>query len=259
MSFRKETLAEGVELYCGDMRDVLPALGKVGHVICDPPYEEELHAAFGSIRQIRTDGKHRSRHSDLDFESVNDDRGDFAKLLVDAADGWLLVFTLAEGIRAWRDDIQAASGKWHGSLFWVKPDAAPRFNGQGPARGAECAALAWCGKGYRSWNSGGKRGVYTHCVNVGRQGEHPTEKPIPLMSELVLDFTKPGELICDPFCGSGATGVAAVKAGRRFIGVDQSEKWFDLSRRRIEAALREPDMFIAPPKPAEQLSILDEV
>ena len=116
---RREILAEGIELWCGDCLDVLPTLGKVGHVICDPPYEEELHAAFGSIRQIRTDGKHRSRHSELDFESVNSDRSEFASALVSASNGWLLVFTLAEGIRAWRDDIQADGGKWHGSLFWI--------------------------------------------------------------------------------------------------------------------------------------------
>lgn len=258
MTFRVEQLAEGVQCILGDCLEVLPTLGKVGHVLCDPPYEEEVHAAFGSIRQIRTDGKHRSRHSELDFESVNVDRDRFASALVESCEGWLLVFTLAEGVRAWRDGIQAAGGKWHGSLFWVKPDAAPRFNGQGPARGAECAALAWCGGGYRSWNAGGKRGVYTHCVNVDRQGEHPTEKPISLMSELVADFTKPGELICDPFCGSGATGVAAVKAGRRFIGIEQNDRWFDLSCRRISDALKQGDMFIDPPKPAEQLSMLSE-
>lgn len=253
---RVEQLAEGVTLYLGDCLEVLPTLGKVGHVLSDPPYEEELHAAFGSIRQIRTDGKHRSRHSDLTFGSVNVDRGAFAKAMVDACEGWLLVFTLAEGVRAWRDDIITADGKWHGTLFWVKPDAAPRFNGQGPARGAECAALAWCGGGYRAWNGGGKRGVYTHCVSVGRQGEHPTEKPIPLMAELIADLTMPEQLICDPFMGSGSTGIAAVRHGRRFVGIEQNEKWFDLSCRRIGDALKQGDMFVQHPKPIKQESFV---
>jgi site-specific DNA-methyltransferase (adenine-specific) len=249
---RIETIAKGVTLYLGDCREILPTLGKASHVISDPPYEDELHRVFGSARSIRTDGKKRSRHDTLGFVGVNADRPEFAKLMVDASSGWLIVFSLAEGIRAWRDDIQAAGAKWDQTLFWVKPDATPRFNGQGPARGAECAAVAWCGSGHRSWNAGGKRGVYTHCVNVGRQGEHPTEKPLPLMAEIIADFTRPGDLICDPFAGSGTTGIACVKAGRRFVGIESDPKYFDLCLRRISEAASQPDMFVAPPPKAKQ-------
>lgn len=244
---------EGVELYLGDCLEVLPTLGRVSHIIGDPPYEDELHKAIGRIR--RNDG--REMIQDLGFEGVNASRGSIAAACVEICDGWLILFTLAEGVRAWRDDIQAAGGKWDTTLAWIKPDASPRFNGQGAARGFENAVTAWCGKGYRRWNGGGKRGVYTHLVNFQRQGEHPTEKPIPLMSEIVLDYTEPGDLICDPFCGSGSTGVAAVKTGRRFVGIEQNERWFDLSRKRISDALKQPDMFVSHPKPAEQLSILD--
>lgn len=245
---RIETIAEGVTLYLGDCREILPTLEGVRHIITDPPYEDELHNAMGSIR--RNDG--REMVQDLGFEGINASREDVAAALVKAAEGWLIVFTLAEGVRAWRDPIQAAGGKWDTTLAWVKPDASPRFNGQGAARGFECAVTAWCGKGYRSWNAGGKRGIYTHCVNVGRQGEHPTEKPLSLMAEIIRDYTKPGELICDPFCGSGTTGVAAVKSGCQFIGIELDEKWFDLARRRITDALQQTDMFIERPKPAKQ-------
>jgi DNA modification methylase len=64
-------------------------------------------------------------------------------------------------------------------------------------------------------------------------------------------------LVFDPFMGSGTTGVACVKLGRRFVGVEIDPGYFDITRRRIEAALKQPDMFVAHPKPAEQLSILD--
>jgi site-specific DNA-methyltransferase (adenine-specific) len=245
---RIETIAEGVTIYLGDCREILPALDGVKHVISDPPYEDELHKAMGSIR--RNDG--REMVQDLGFDGINASRDEVAAALVKASNGWLIVFTLAEGVRAWRDPIQAAGGKWDTTLAWIKPDASPRFNGQGAARGFECAVTAWCGKGYRSWNAGGKRGIYTHCVNVGRQGEHPTEKPLSLMAEIVRDYTQPGELICDPFCGSGTTGVAAVRAGRQFVGIERDEKWFDLSRRRVTEALRQPDMFVQAPKPAKQ-------
>ncbi len=249
---RKEVLAEGVEAHLGNCLEVLPTLSDVKHILTDPPYEDELHKAMGSIR--RNDG--REMVQDLGFDGVNSTRDEIAAALVAASNGWLIVFTLAEGVRAWRDPMQAAGAKWDTTLAWVKPDASPRFNGQGAARGFECAVTAWCGTGYRSWNAGGKRGIYTHCVNTNRQGEHPTEKPVPLMMELVQDFTKPDEVILDPFMGSGTTGVAAVKLGRRFIGIEQDERYFDLSCRRICAALSQPDMFISRPKIARQGDLL---
>jgi site-specific DNA-methyltransferase (adenine-specific) len=247
---RVEHLAEGVTLYLGDCREVLPTLDAIKHVITDPPYEDELHAAVGKINRLRNDG--RRTVDNLNFDGINATRDEVATALVKASNGWLIIFTLAEGVRAWRDPMQAAAAKWDTTLAWVKPDASPRFNGQGAARGFECAVTAWCGTGYRKWNGGGKRGVYTHCVNFQRQGEHPTEKPLPLMSDLVSDYTQPGELICDPFLGSGATGVAAVRAGRCFVGIEKDEKWFDLACRRISDALSRPDLFIKSPARAER-------
>ena len=234
-------------LYLGDSLEILPAL-TVDHVIGDPPYEDELHKAMGRIQ--RTDG--REMVQDLGFDGVNAGRADIAAAAVAASAGWVILFTLAEGVRAWRDDLQAAGAKWDTTCFWIKPDASPRFNGQGPARGAECFVTSWAGKGHRRWNAGGKRGVYTHCVNTGRQGEHPTEKPVPLMMDLVQDFTQPGQVICDPFLGSGTTGVACVALGRRFIGIEQNERWFDLACRRIEEAYKQPRLFAEPaPKPMQ--------
>lgn len=244
---RKEVLSDDIEIWLGDSREVLPTLS-VDHIIGDPPYEDELHGAIGRIR--RNDG--REMIQSLGFDGVNTDREELARLCVGASNGWVILFTLAEGVRAWRDPIQAHGGKWDTTLFWVKPDASPRFNGQGAARGAECAVTAWAGKGYRSWNGGGKRGVYTHCVNTNRQGEHPTEKPVPLMAELVRDFTRAGQVICDPFCGSGSTGVACANLDRGFIGIERDEKWFDLSRRRISDALKQPRFdFSAQSKPKQ--------
>lgn len=241
---RKEVIGDAT-LYLGNSLEILPTLDGVSHVIGDPPYEDEMHKAFGSdIR--RTDGAHLPRNvknlKPLEFDGVNAVRSSIAAACVRASSGWVILFTLAEGVRAWRDDIQAAGGKWDTTCFWIKPDAAPRFNGQGPARGAECFVTAWAGNGYRRWNGGGKRGIYTHCVNTGRQGEHPTEKPVPLMMDLVSDFTQSDDTICDPFMGSGTTGVACIKFGRRFIGIEQDPNWFDLACRRIAAAERQPDM-----------------
>jgi DNA modification methylase len=58
-----------------------------------------------------------------------------------------------------------------------------------------------------------------------------------------LEFIKPELSICDPFMGSGTTGVACARLGRRFIGIEIEPKYFDIACRRIEAAQRQPDMF----------------
>lgn len=245
---RVERLSEDVTLYLGDSVEILPRLS-VDHVIGDPPYEDELHSAFGK-KIDRNDGAHLPRSVNmlkaLEFEGVNAARSVIAAACVAASSGWVILFSLAEGVRAWRDDLQAAKAKWDTTCFWVKPDSSPRFNGQGPARAAECFVTCWAGTGYRKWNGGGKRGLYTHCVNTGRQGEHPTEKPVPLMVEIVADFTQPGETVCDPFMGSGTTGVACVRLGRGFVGIERDPKWFDLSCRRISDELRRPRLQLEP-------------
>jgi site-specific DNA-methyltransferase (adenine-specific) len=243
---REERIGDA-RLLMGDCREILPGLGPVDHIITDPPYEDEMHAAVGRINRIRCDG--RQTVDDLGFGGINTDRAEVARLLVEASSGWAIIFCLAEGVRAWRDDLQACGAKWDTVLAWVKPDASPRFNGQGAARGFECAATVWCGKGYRRWNGGGRRGVFIHPVNAGRQGEHPTEKPLPLMMDLVGLYTQPGQTVLDAFAGSGTTGVACARLGRRFVGVERDQRWFDLSCRRIEAAYRQADLFLAPPAP----------
>ena len=251
MIIREEIIGD-CRLLLGDCREILPGLGRVNHIISDPPYEEELHKAVGKIR--RNDGV--LMPTSLGFDGINLIRDEISGLCVSASEGWVLLFTLAEGVREWRDGLQKFGAKYDTCLAWIKPDAMPRFNGQGAARGFECAVTAWCGTGYRSWNGGGKRGVFTHCVNTDRQGEHPTEKPIPLMLELVELYTNQGETVLDPFCGSGSTGVACAKRNRKFIGIEQNEKWFDLACKRIRQAYAQPDMFIEPTPKAKRETMI---
>jgi len=255
---RKEQLSDDVTVWLGDCLEVLPRLEGVDHVISDPPYEDETHAAnerLSEARGMRNDGGKEFRA--FGFEGINATRSAVSSAVVSASHGWAILFCLAEGVRAWRDDLKSSGAKYDTCLFWVKPDASPRFNGQGAARGAECAVTAWCGTGYRSWNGGGKRGVFTYCVNTNRQGEHPTEKPLPLMAELVTLYTNVGQLICDPFMGSGTTGVASINLGRRFVGIERDVKWFDLSCRRLNDALRRPRLPFDEPKKVIQTSMFD--
>lgn len=89
-----------------------------------------------------------------------------------------------------------------------------------------------------------------------RVREHPNEKPLELIRGLVDTHSNIGDIILDPFMGSGTTGVAAVNLGRKFIGIEIEEKYFDIACRRISEALRQPDMFIEKPKPLKQEAML---
>lgn len=234
-------------LYLGDCLEVMRNIESVDHIICDPPYEQVLHTAMGVLRTLRTDGKEyaSNRLEGLSFEGIDEIRSEVAKACVAVSNGWIILFTLAEGVREWRDQLQGAGAKYDTCLAWVKPDATPRFNGQGAARGFECAVTAYAGKGHKRWNGGGKRGVYVHNVNNSeRHGEHPTEKPRRLMAEIIADFTNPDQSVLDPFMGSGTTGVAAVQMGRDFIGIEREPKYFDIACKRIEQAQRQRDLFI---------------
>ena len=223
----------------------------IRQVVHNRPYEASLHDSKNKLRsRLRSDGGPDLQG--LDFAPIDAIRAAVVATASEKCTGWFIAFCTVEGTWEWAQVINASPMKYKRACAWVKPDSTPQLNGQGPAQGYECFVAAWAGEGHARWNSGGKRGVYTHLVNYGRQGEHPTEKPVPLMAEIIADFTLPGQLICDPFCGSGSTGVAAVRHGRRFIGIEQNERWFDLSCRRIEAALKQDDMFVQRPKPIKQ-------
>lgn len=244
---RVETIGDAT-LYNGDCLEVMSTIGRVDHMIFDPPYEATLHAAKNSLkgRKHRNDGV--AELKGLDFAPIDAIRNQVVTLGVCHCDGWFIAFCTPEGVAKWADAINPSKLKYKRACVWVKPDSTPQLNGQGPAQGAENFVCAWSGKGYSRWNAGGKRGVYTHCVNVGRDGRHPTEKPVPLMRELLTDFTNPGELILDPFMGSGTTGVACARMGRRFIGIELDPKYFDVACDRIRKAYDQGDMFTEPAK-----------
>ena len=83
--------------------------------------------------------------------------------------------------------------------------------------------------------------------------DHPCPKPLGLMELLVMQFTDPGETILDPFMGSGTTGVACAKLGRKFIGCEIDPKYFEIAVRRINDAMDETVLldWAAKPEQAE--------
>lgn len=229
-------------LYLGDCLEILPALEPVDHMITDPPYEKIMHAAKAGSAVNRPDGT--SHYSPLGFEPIDDIRQRYVDLSVFKCKGWFIAFCTSEGVGRWADAINPTPMKYKRACVWVKPDSMPQMNGQGPAQGAEHFVCAWGGRKHSRWNAGGKRGVYTHCVNnAERSGKHAAEKPRALMTELVHDFTNPGDVILDCFAGSGTTGDAALMAGRHFIGIEKDPEHFDLMVRRLKQAQRHFDNF----------------
>lgn len=242
-------------LYCGDSLKIVPTVGEVDHMIFDPPYEAIMHESKNDRAPARLDSG-PALHG-LDFDAIDSIRPAVVAM-GEQCGGWFIAFCTSEGVWPWAQEINASPMKYKRACVWVKPDSTPQLNGQGPAQGAEHFVCAWAGKGHAKWNAGGKRGVYTYCVNnPDRHGEHPTEKPRSLMEEIIADFTNPDDLILDPFMGSGTTGIAALRLGRRFIGIEQNPRYFEIARARIAATLSGASGFKRQTHDERQASIFD--
>lgn len=237
-------------VYLGRFTTIFVEASNWDHVITDPHYDAEAHT-----QQRRVLGKGVTACRDLEnatlpFEPLTGaDRDLLCVGAVQKCSGWFLSFCQAESVGDWRDSMKLAGAKWRRSGVWVKPDSAPQLSGDRPACGHEAIAIAWCGRGRSSWNGGGSRAVWTfpkHDPGNGHGGasnEHPTQKPLRLMRELVAAFTQPGDMVCDPFMGSGTTGVACLELGRKFIGTEINPDYFEIACRRLSAAHAQRRLF----------------
>jgi site-specific DNA-methyltransferase (adenine-specific) len=77
------------------------------------------------------------------------------------------------------------------------------------------------------------------------EGKHPTQKPVELLERIILAASHPGDLVLDPFCGSGTTGLAASRLGRRFVGIELDPEFVDLTTRRYLADQADPTLAYA--------------
>jgi DNA modification methylase len=219
---RKEIIG-GCTLLLGDCREIVPTLDPVDACVTDPPYG--IGAGMMNFGKWRTSRMEKSEW--------------------DAAAADLSVLP----------DVPTII--WGGNYFDLPPsraflvwDKGAGFKGRDFA---ECE-LAWC-----SWDGNARvfdydplaRGAY-------RDKEHPTQKPVELMV-WCLQQIPAAQSILDPFMGSGTTGVACVKLGRRFVGVEIDPAYFDIACKRIEGAYSQPDLFVeaAPPPKPQQLSLME--
>lgn len=224
MTYQRKEVIGDCTLYLGDCRDILPTLGKVDAVVTDPPYGIGAH---GGAHVGGTDASGKYLRRPRQYEGSWD---------TDRADEESLRFIGGIGGIVWGGnfmaDILPVGGRW---LVWDKMNSMPTFSD---------AELAWTSI------SGASIKKFTCCASglaANRDGRvHPTQKPVALML-WCLDFLPDAKTILDPFMGSGTTGVACVKRGKSFIGIEREPSYFDIACRRIEEAYQQPDMFITQP------------
>jgi 16S rRNA G966 N2-methylase RsmD len=210
------------EIITGDNREVLPSLSGVTHFITDPPYDEKTHA---SAKTSKTE----SGVLAIEFEPLTDFT--FVDTLLTLAAQWVICFCALERLGEYKRI--AREERWIRAGIWDRRAGAAFARSDRPFQGAEGIAIMSAAKA-KVFPAGAKRAVWTSTIERNDR-EHETQKPLPLMLELIQDFTMPGDLVVDPFCGSGTTGVACVRIGRRFIGIEANPKHADFARERLAA------------------------
>jgi len=229
LSFRREQIGDAT-LWLGDCREILPLLPKVDAVVTDPPYGMEFQSNYRLVK-----------HDAI----ANDDTADLLR--------WACSLDATHSTYCF--------GRWDNItdipppksiLTWVKNNWSMGDLQHEHARQTEIV-LFYPGPRH-DWPAGRPTDVL-EAIRTGNN-YHPTEKPVDLM-ERVVSFTR--GLVLDPFMGSGATGVACAKLGRRFIGIEIEEKYFSIACKRIDEAYRQPRLFKDEvPKP-EQLPLIAKV
>jgi site-specific DNA-methyltransferase (adenine-specific) len=221
-------------LHQGECLACLPSLEdrSVDVVITDPPYEAEAHTTQRLV--ARAGGK--LVVEPLTFPPITEEqRSESARHMARLARRWILVFCQVEAAMKWRMALESAGAVYKRTCLWIKPDGKPQYSGDRPGIGYE-SIVACHAPGRSAWNGGGSHGVFI--VNKGgdeRTG-HQTQKPLALMELLVRLFSDRDELILDPFAGSGTTGVAAIRLGRRFVGWEMSAVYCEIAKRRLAGA-----------------------
>ena len=220
-------------LYLGDCREILPGLGKVDAVVTDPPYGIGVKSGGQSAGKWKNGANHEGR------QIIGDDKP-FDPVLLLKLDVPMVLW----GANFYSDKLPGA-----GWLIWDKRPGIEdmKFN----RSDAELAYL-----------SGSKtvktiRHLWHGLCRDSEIGEHyhPTQKPIAVIEKCIEHLATAGTIL-DPFMGSGTTGVACAKLGRKFIGIEIEPKYFDIACRRIQKAYDQPDMFIAPPAKSIQEALL---
>lgn len=222
-------------IYCGDCREVLPTIpkGSVDCIVSDVPYGMGYVGSPGTsnLKNIGPNAHYKGRRPLRTRETVAGDDSPFDPL------PWLQWPCVFSGAQHFYDRLPAG-----GSLHcWDKRGEYERIS-------FADGDMIWCSRKtnvqvFRCvW-----RGLCRHTEHDQRI-EHPTQKPIVVVEWMMeLVGSAHGDLVLDPFMGSGTTGVACARLGRRFIGVEIEERYCEIAKRRIMEEAN--NLFDTTPKP----------
>ena len=223
-------------LYLGRCEDVLPGLSGIDAIVADPPYG--IGESPEKVRSRCTSSERVKRMTVIDYGEFDWDGQTLSPEVIElfrSKSRWQVIF-------GGNYYTLPPTSCW---LVWDKMNTGDF---------ADCE-LAWTNlpKAVRRiqylWNG---------CMRKERDipREHPTQKPVGVMEWVIGHLPADAETICDPTMGSGTTGVACVKLGRRFIGIEQSERYFETACKRIADAYRQPRLFSEPPARPVQEAML---
>jgi site-specific DNA-methyltransferase (adenine-specific) len=224
-------------LYCGDCRDVLPALDPVDAVATDPPYGVALTGKAGHYRNNPS-----AKRSDT-YLSYDDTPENFDSIIVPVVRQVISMARSSIVFMADKSIFKLPAGHL-GGIFLPNGCGITAWGFQNFMHAVFYGADPFLkfGKGSRP---NGKYGLYGNDANGI---DHPCAKPVAAMRWAIDRVSFEGETVLDPFMGSGTTGVACAQLGRRFVGVELEPKYFDIACQRIADAQRQGDMLNALPK-----------
>ena len=241
-AIKKEVIIGDCRLLLGDCLEVISTLGRFDVTITDPPYG--VGGGVGS-------GLRKNRKSKTKYKSFEDTPE-------------YIIKTVLPAIRmAIENSSRMAVTPGFKNLFsYPEPDHIGSFQYPGSSVMSCWGPCLWQPVLYygKDPHQGKLRpDSFRDCNDVDRTTQHPCPKPLKQWTRLVKRASRTGESVLDPFMGSGTTGVACVKLGRKFTGIELDETYFDIACQRIQEAYDQPDFFTTRPKQEEQeqLNMLD--
>lgn len=213
-------------LYLGDAYEIRPKLGFMDADVMDPPF---LIATSGG-------GRYRKSHKAIDeIAALGIDKGFDLAIINPLLSGAVVCFCHNDQLP---DLLPAVAGQFHrfALLDWTKAAPQPVANKHyRPDR--EFYVHAWA-KGYHPQGELADKSrsiTAAPLPSLKKRFGHPTIKPPAVMNKIMTNVA--GSRICDPFMGTGSTGVAAVQAGKQFFGIERDPRWFEAALTRITEAV----------------------
>lgn len=218
-------------IHAGSCLDLVSTDLEYDVMICDPPYSDHVHNAAISVS-----GTKGVRKRDLGFASLSEELRQGIVHLAAQAKRWVLIYSDLEGAHLWRE---AMPKTYIRSVPWVRWSM-PQLSGDRPPSGCELLLL-FHRAGKKRWSGPGN---LTHLAHKCMRGEakHKTQKPLDQLLDLVSWFSEPGELILDPTCGAGTTGLACRELDRHFAGHEIDPVWSTKAITRLATPLAGTDI-----------------